>query len=160
MKILIPEALTLTLTLEREREFHFSIYYKNNLQLISTAAVDMNCTLPILLVFDPVGHTNNCEVPISSNSFVSIPPAQTLQQDPSAFWRDRIIDCLCCVLTVCVDTIWYTASCTKSVHFSASLIELTLKSANVVNADDAGANIVNADDAGANFENADAGAFN
>ena len=52
------------------------------------------------------------------------------------------------VLTVRVDTIWYTASCTKSVHFSASLAELALKSANDGNADDAEANVVN-DDAGA-----------
>ena len=85
-----------------------------------------------------------------SNSFVSIPHAQALQQDPSAFWRDRIIDCPCCVLTVRVDTIWYTVSCTKSIHFSASLVELASKSANVGNTDDAGANV----------GNADAGAFN
>ena len=115
-------------------------------------------TLPISLVFNPVGRTNNRGVTITigfcSNSFVSIPHAQALQQDPSAFWRDRIIDCPCCVLTVRVDTIWYTASCTKSVHFSASVVKLALKSANIGNAD-AGANIENADHAGANVENAD-----
>ena len=112
-------------------------------------------TLLNLLVFDRVGRTNNREVTIAigfcSNSFVSIPHAKALQQDPSAFWRDRIIelfDYRCCVLTVRVDTIWYTASCTKSVHFSASLVELALKSANVGNADDAGANVWNADAGG------------
>ena len=107
----------------------------------------MNCTLPILLVFDPVGRTNNREVTIvigfCSNSFVSIPLAQALQQDPLAFWRDRIIDCPCCVLTVRVDTIWYTASCTKSVHFSASLAVLASESANDGNADDAEAQLIN-----------------
>ena len=134
----------------KRREFHFSIYYINNLQLISTAAVDVNCTHSSNLArFRPccVGRTNNREVIIAigfcSISFVSIPHAQALQQDTSAFWRD----CPCCVLTVRVDTIWYTASCIKSVHFSASLDDLALKSANDGNADDAEANVGN-DDAG------------
>ena len=69
-----------------------------------------------------------------SNS-VNISHAQALQQDASAFCRARIIDCPCCLLTVRVDTIWYTVSCTKSVHFSASLVEhVALKSSNVGNA--------------------------
>ena len=68
-----------------------------------------------------------------SNSFVEIPHAQALQQDPSAFWRGRMIDGSCCVLTVRVDTSWYTVSCTRSVHFSASLVELALKSFKVGN---------------------------
>ena len=86
----------------------------------------MNCTLPIMLVFNHVGRINNRELTIivgfCSYSFVNIPHAQTLQQDPSAFWRDRIIYCPC-ALTTRVDTIWYTVSSTKSVHFSASLVE-------------------------------------
>ena len=141
-------AITLKHKKRKRSEFLFlHIFLINNLQLISTTAGDVLYNLPILLVFVPVGRTNNCEVTITigfcSNSFVSILHAQALQQDPSAYLRDRTIDCTCWVLTVRVDTIWYTVSCTKSVHFSASLVELALESANDGNADDIGVNVEN-----------------
>ena len=44
-----------------------------------------------------------------------------------------MIDGPCCVLTVRVNTICYTISCTRSVYFSASPLELALKSFNVGN---------------------------
>ena len=100
----------------------------NNLQTISTAEVDMNCTLfqscsLSTLVVVQIYREFTIIIGFCSNSFVSLPHAQALQQDPSAFWRDRIIDCPCCALTVRVDTIWYTVACIKSVNFSASLLE-------------------------------------
>ena len=48
-------------------------------------------------------------------------------------------DCPCCVLTVRIDTIWYTVFWSKSVHFRASLIVLALKPANDGNDDEVNA---------------------
>ena len=120
---------------ERERDVNFIF-----LHILHTHELH---TLPILLLFGPVDNTNNCELTIiigfCSNSSASIPHAHTLQQDPSAFWRDRTTDCPCCVLTVRVDTIWYAIFCSKSVHFRALLVVPALKSANDGNDDEVNA---------------------
>ena len=48
-------------------------------------------------------------------------------------------DCPCFVLTVRVDTIWYTVFCSKSIYFRASLVMLALKSVNDGNDDEVNA---------------------
>ena len=98
--------------------------------------VDMNCIPFLSCSFSSLLVVQiSCESitkGFCSNSSVNIPHAQALQQDPSAFWRDRMIDGLYCVLTVCLDTIWYTISCISHVFMVTSLQLSTERSCLIV----------------------------